>query len=205
MYLFERIKSKSFDWNEFVNVTSVGKPFQQRKRALQYAEEHGLLKLGEGSTRRVFVLTPKLALKVAMDDDGRSQNKKEDVVYDKTHSPIITKVFKNSDDYTWIVSELVRPVKSDQEFYDLTYCTIIDLYYTLYLALKTPKTIEHFADEMYIKNRITQLHHDMLQNDFVKDLIKLVKQTKIAVYDIDRIEQYGVTTDQRVVLLDFGI
>lgn len=205
MYLFEKIRSKSFDWNEFVNVTSIGKPFQQRKRALQYAEENGLLKLGEGSSRRVFMLTPKLALKIAMDDDGRSQNKKEDVVYNKTHSPVITKVFKNSDDYTWIVSELVRPVKSDNEFYDLTGININDIRCVLFIATPQSKDVYASSYNASMKLKIKQSHYDLLENDFVKDLIDLVKKTKIAVYDIDRIQQYGVTTDQRVVLLDFGI
>lgn len=205
MYLFEKIRSKSFDWNEFVNVTSIGKPFQQRKRALQYAEENGLLKLGEGSSRRVFMLTPKLALKIAMDDDGRSQNKKEDVVYNKTHSPVITKVFKNSDDYTWIVSELVRPVKSDNEFYDLTGININDIRCVLFIATPQSKDVYTSSYNASMKLKIKQSHYDLLENDFVKDLIGLVKKTKIAVYDIDRIQQYGVTTDQRVVLLDFGI
>jgi len=205
VYLFEKIRSKSFDWNEFVNVTSIGKPFQQRKRALQYAEENGLLKLGEGSSRRVFMLTPKLALKIAMDDDGRSQNKKEDVVYNKTHSPVITKVFKNSDDYTWIVSELVRPVKSDNEFYDLTGININDIRCVLFIATPQSKDVYASSYNASMKLKIKQSHYDLLENDFVKDLIDLVKKTKIAVYDIDRIQQYGVTTDQRVVLLDFGI
>jgi hypothetical protein len=165
-------------------VTSVGKPFQQRKRALQYAEEHGLLKLGEGSTRRVFVLTPKLALKVAIDDDGRAQNKKEDAAYYKTHSPIITKVFKNSHDYSWIVSELVRPVKSDQEFYDLT---------------GLERSSNRFTLGLFAQKR------ELEKNDFLQELTKFCQKMKIADYDIDRIEQYGVTADQRIVLLDFGI
>lgn len=94
MYLFERIRSRTFDWNEFVNVTSTGKPKEKINHALQYADEHGLLKLGEGNTRRVFVLSSRMVLKIALDDYGRQQNKREAGAYKKRNLQLSQKFIK---------------------------------------------------------------------------------------------------------------
>ena len=87
----------------------------------QYAQEHNLHFLGQGSGRRVFRLTPKRVLKLAHNEKGIAQNNAEvEIFTDPSSKPIIAKIFKVGQGYKWITSELARPIKNDAEFQRLT-------------------------------------------------------------------------------------
>jgi len=88
----------------------------------EYANEH-LELLGVGSARSVFLLSSRYVLKMARGDRGFSfekgtaQNEAEvDVYTDPRTKPIVTKIYDfDPKKYTWVVSELVRPL-SHKEF-----------------------------------------------------------------------------------------
>ena len=111
--LTERIRSKTFRMRDFI----------QAESAIEYADEH-LKKLGCGSSRCSYLLTPKTVLKVARDDligqkvrggfeAGVAQNEAEYHVSTGLMNDVVAKVLRKSNTFEWIVSELVHQFKPD--------------------------------------------------------------------------------------------
>jgi hypothetical protein len=66
--------------------------------------------LGQGSSRTVFRLTSKKAIKLAHNKFGINQNKKEVEVWkNEKEKRWIPRIYSWAHDYSWVVSELVNP------------------------------------------------------------------------------------------------
>lgn len=89
--------------------------------AFAYAQKT-LPQIGEGSSRTVFRLGNSKVLKVAQDDYmGTAQNQAEmEIFTDPRIKPITTRIFDYDRNYLWLVSELVRPLSSHDEFQRMT-------------------------------------------------------------------------------------
>lgn len=178
-----------FDMNKF-------KSLKNYSMALAYAQQF-LTMLGQGSSRAAFLLSGKYALKIALNDKGLGQNEAEVSVYTNPKSqPVVAKVYSSDPDYNWIVSDIVKPVKSVQEFEQLSG-----------IDWRT------FSD--YINNNVKQKTQDKSAPTFVKAIINTAIQNGLLRGDLaqqdwkrdptqDVMDHYGKTPDGRLVLLDYG-
>jgi len=128
LILSERIRAKDPSSSSSRKATFNMNDFKKLKQNdplegtfLKYAKRN-LQRLGEGSSREVFLLSSQKVLKVAVNEKGIAQNEAEIDVYTNPKTrPIISKVYDYGSGYEWLVSELVR---------ELTYekiCTLLDL------------------------------------------------------------------------------
>lgn len=98
-------QAQPFRWKEF-------REFETTRDAQKYALR-SLQQIGQGSSRRVFVLSSRYVLKVAMKDAGRAQNLFEyKLSNDPTVSPVLAKVHDADPKGLWLVSDLVKPLNS---------------------------------------------------------------------------------------------
>lgn len=147
----------------------------------QYAQER-LQYIDGGSSREAFVLTPKYALKVALNEKGVAQNKAEaKLSKTKGASNAVAKTVTSDKDGNWAVAELVRPLADDDEFEERTGITLDNLY----AALETGSYHWFPAKTRELVDGLHALKRAGLKNDY-------------------RFEQFGVTPDGRIVLLDIG-
>jgi hypothetical protein len=197
--LFER----KFNPREFSKV-----PFEEM---VEFAKNNGLRYLGEGSSRVVFVLDSKRVIKIAINMKGIAQNRAELELSHDREAPI-ARVYQYDTDMWWLVSELVRPLTSPEEFKALTGIP--------WQVLKRfingrydPDDLETFRQDMIRKAQKNLFDDTSLQD--VQNIDKNPAILKIAKFltekgsvllpgDLMRIEHWGKTPDQRVVLLDYG-
>lgn len=183
-------KSKPFNFDEFKALKGSDPPegydpmyvqFHAYDAMRGYAHER-LQYIDGGSAREAFVLTPRYALKVALNDKGVAQNKAE-VKLSKTKgaSEAIAKTVTSDKNGNWVVAELVRPLVDDDEFEERTGITID----SLYTALETGSYHWFPAKARALVDGLRSLKRAGLENDY-------------------RFEQFGVTPDGRAVLLDLG-
>lgn len=183
-------KRKAFNFDEFKALRAPGLPTQDDPLYVEfhaydmmrrYARER-LQYIDGGSAREAYVLTPRYALKVALNDKGVAQNKAE-VKLSKTKgaSEAIAKTVTSDKNGNWVVAELVRPLVDDDEFEERTGITID----SLYTALETGSYHWFPAKARALVDGLRSLKRAGLENDY-------------------RFEQFGVTPDGRVVLLDLG-
>lgn len=107
----------NFKWNEF-------KKLRNQEARMEYLEKTGTQELGRGSSRAVFLLSNRYVLKMAVPDNletGKAQNREEvNLATDPDVKPVVTPIFDAAKDYSWVVSEVVREMKSPKEFKELT-------------------------------------------------------------------------------------
>jgi hypothetical protein len=167
-----------------------------RMNWLKQNAEHAYL--GEGSSRMVFLIDTSKVLKIAMNAKGYAQNEEEVLIYtDPKAKPIIAKIFDASEDYGWIVSEIVRPLKSEEEFknyFGLTSLSLDNVYHHTHF----PENYSSNSNEM-IKNMLNQANKEIIMT-----LFEFMKNHELLIGDVARYEHWGKTADGRVVLLDYG-
>lgn len=155
--------------------------------ATHYIEEIVKLELlGEGSSRKTYLLSSKYAIKIAKNPAGIHQNRQEVEFWtDPRFTGIVANIADYQDKFIWIMVELVRPLKSESEFISLTGMSFYDF-------------------DLYVKGTITE---DKAKNvpPFVARLRKLVQDKVISAADATKLSSFGKTSDGRVVLLDYGL
>ena len=194
----ERIRSKRFDMREFKKLTDSDEIYDR-------AVNSGLREIGRGGGRAVFVLNSSKVLKVAIpnaitgedDDFGHEQNEAEfELSQHPTISNAVAKVFEHGPSFTWIISELVRPINDTEEFQallgtDIGMKTLVDaVWYNNVPELK------RFVDKHKLN---TQKAHALLAG------LRSMNKRNVNVHDIKRLEHWGKTADGRLVLLDYGL
>lgn len=158
---------------------------------VQYASSK-LIKMGTGSSRIVYVMSSKLALKIGIGPFGVIQNRTE-FEASKTRSEFLTKCFKHATDFSWITTELVNPVDS---IYDV--CK--------YLG------IENFALKSVL-SLVNSVSTDGIVNQYstgdstrFRKFIEFLKSGTIEFrHDLHSASQWGRTVDGRIVILDYGL
>lgn len=143
-------------------------------------------KLGEGSSRVVYTIDSSKVLKQAINEKGVAQNEAEVKAFTNPKvKPIIAQIYDADDNYEWVVSEIVRPMGSVDEFEKLTGVEFEELTDIAWLASKNK--MENGADD-----------------PFVEAVIGLVHEEGTLSADMEDVEHWGKTADGRVVLLDYG-
>ncbi len=189
--LQERVRSVVFKWNEF-------KELQTPQECDDYAKKH-LQFIGQGSSRNSYVLTSKKVLKIARPghEYGTEQNKREVVnSYEvKPYQEFFTVLFDNAFDCRWIVSELVNPVKSMKEVHEFFGIYPGFLSGVLISVLKGKE-----LDELIQQYSV----NEQKSTKFI-EMIIWAKNNDIEISDWSGKDQWGRTTDGRIVILDYGI
>lgn len=166
--------------------------------ALKYARSK-LELLGEGSSRIVFILSSNKVLKISKNDAGIAQNEAEVDIYTRPNiKPIVTKIFDFASDYSWVISELVRPATESDIENELG----IDLNQLVSMANwmgsdnDYDQACEHFLEGIKPKS-------DSNLKRMIRAIQELVNKG-LQIGDVQRISSWGKTADGRLVLLDYG-
>lgn len=190
-----------------------------------------LNKLGEGSSRTAYeVLTGPGAgdiVKIANNVAGLSQNSLEwGLSLDPVIGDMIPNVFKsysdgNESQEPWIMVEKVKPIDSDEEFRRHTGFGIQDLGALIGrrgdLAARQKQPIagpkdfdstkvlnKKRAAEIEGQRRASRIPDEKIKK-FVKGILLLQKRYNLLPGDVAKLDSWGVTKDDKLVLLDFGI
>lgn len=175
-------------------------------------------KLGAGSSRTTYIISPKFVIKVANNlKVGIAQNKAEVEVF-KTAPDYVTKIFDYDPGGRWIVTEPVREFIEQEDFsnakgfqlLDLKTITVNPELKKLFLALGNR---ERDADHLYsvLRRQGEYVDRDGLSAMFEPDnkrwiegLFNFIDSSDLAMGDFWFIGHWGKTMDGRVVLLDSG-
>lgn len=183
-----------------------------------YARQHKLQRLGQGSSRIAFLLNSRFVLKIAHDKQrGPAQNEVEVSVYtNPTTKPVVAKIYDFDPSYRWIVSESVRELRRNSEFepltgidFDLFRRALNDIDLQSELEYEQEKIQDYSPDTFdynYHKYEIKKLEEIIktVNDPFVKSVRSLVDQNQLEIADIGVINHWGKTANGRVVLLDYG-
>ena len=221
----------NFKWDEFKKIDGL------TNKAI-YLSKTGTEVLGEGSARIVYLLSNRYVLKLAQPSSpkrGMAQNKYEaELATDPDFKPVIAQVYDFADDYSWMVSELVRPLKNQKEFETLTGVPFMHLFKLLSVVFegKLEETLDHLrkqrdsykkeireldkesptynGDLQFLVRHLKyiqeefQIFAELPEKPFVKAVLDLVENKGSMIADMKVIDHWGKTADGRVVLLDYG-
>jgi hypothetical protein len=180
--------------------------------------------IGSGSSRLVFAVSPRMVVKLAggssldagrggrwadqMVNAGRYQNRHEFELWEKhgrqdVVGRLLPRCFDIADDGSWLLSELVRPLKDEGEFMALTGLDE-DGYYRLMNTLERGG----FGIE-YAKNFVADMEGDGESSAKALSFVLLMQRLQarepwLKVGDLGSMEQWGKGSDGRLVILDTG-
>jgi len=164
------------------------------KDVVAYAN-NTLKKFDAGSSRKAYILNTRYVLKVAYNKKGIAQNEAEiDIFTNPATKQLTTKIANYSDDYSWLIAELVRPMdRGAEDVFESRFGTSL---YSITLIVKglmgggkKEDYTEYCNEECF---------------SFAESLISLLKTTELVIDDLSREEQWGQTPDGRIVILDYG-
>lgn len=145
-----------------------------------------LEKMGQGSSRAAYLLSSKYVLKIAINNKGLAQNEAEvDVFTNPKSKPVVAKVYASDDEFRWLISDLVNPLKNGDEF---TKLTGVDF--------------EEFMDQLNRTIKGGELPSDA--PELLKATLATARQNKLMFGDLEEPGHWGKTPDGRIVLLDYG-
>jgi len=181
--MVERIKSKyvhdikqsfgtRFNLETFKNIDNIHVLNSYAKRFLN--------KLGQGSSRAAYLLSGRYVLKIAINKKGLAQNETEASVYTNPKTKeVVAKIHDYDHDYKWLISDVVNPIKSEEEFEQIS-----------------GEPWQEFIDGVWDDDKPQTLLSIAARST--------VKSNDLMFGDVDNVEHWGKTPDGRVVLLDYG-
>jgi len=158
---------------------------------------------------------------------GIAQNQEEvDIFTNPKIKPITTKIFDYSNDFTWLIAEAVREVKLT-EFEKVAQVPIKVFENIIYTKSISPNLKDSLKElsERYFKDffsffkdaiedvakrkfgseeELYEFLNEVIQTDFYKAIFSAMEMGLIS-GDIERLEHWGKTTDNRVVIMDYGL
>ena len=175
---------------------------------VKYAENNGLKNLGFGSSRMTFLLSSGKVLKIAYAEDVE-QNQKEVVSYEFFGSNFVPKVYDYDPQYRWIITESVNtftPITFLKEcgFGDFNLNLWVE-YVSLHSKPRFSVDFDGYQRWIKIAKKIPKNVLEKITPKGIELLEKLTFLTKKDIWDIDRSEHWGVTSDQRIVCIDTGL
>jgi len=162
-----------------------------KKYAANFLQPLSLDEQGQerGSSRTVFLLGSKYALKIAMNKKGTAQNEAEmDVSTSPNSKAIFARVHDADDKFLWLISDLVDPIKTPEQFESLTGLKWEQFSNIIAACLRKghPAPVPTAASE------------------FAKTVVTTAKANRLMPGDLCEISHWGKTADGRCVLLDYG-
>ena len=177
----------AFDMAHFKSLTS----FNQR---IQYCEKY-LQRLSSGSSRIVYKIDDQKVLKLAKNTKGLAQNEHEaDLSDNYSIKPHVAEIFDYHPDYLWIEMELAQRITA-AKFKQITGVSLKDFAEAVMFSQKNS----------FDKPRVPQ---EVLENEFVKDIIDLVHNYDFNINDLVRPSSYGIVSrngQEHVVIIDYGL
>jgi hypothetical protein len=195
-YIINEAIKNDFDVNYFVSCKS----YSARKR---YCEEYIGKSIGKGSGRAVFQINDNAVLKLALNDKGVAQNEQEaSNDFDDWFFP---KIYMESEDDTFIISEFAVPINS-KLFFELT-----GIEWNTYLEVLT--AIHNSTRDRNEYSEMCMLTDDEVcdiidNNEFCKEIEQYVGNYDIPTGDLTRIGHYGMVNRNgkpNIVLIDYGL
>jgi hypothetical protein len=187
----------NFDLTEFSKLTSFNK-------RIQYCQER-LKRISSGSSRIVYMVDDTKVLKIARNQKGLAQNEIE-ASYSNYYDlkEITAEVFAYDQKDLWIEMELARKVTTKNflqvigfSFED--YCRLINEDY--YKANQS-------ARGMRLKPVSPELKAEMVENEFVHEILNYMRGYDIPVGDLMKLNSYGLVKRNGVddiVMIDYGL
>ena len=169
---------------------------------IRYANEQ-LIRIGGGSGRIVYNIDDEKVLKLAKNTKGIAQNEAEaNAGYYRDTQHIVTKIFDNENNYSWLISEKAKKV-TEKRIKELTgISSLNDLHFYLKNFISQNKG---GSDIFGQKDEIVEL---LNENEFVQDLLNFVNDYSQETGDMGRPSSYGeVLRDGQptIVLTDYGL
>ena len=169
---------------------------------MKYAGEN-LTRIGSGSGRVVYDIDGERVLKLAKNPKGVAQNEAEAGAgrYEDTHS-IVTKVFEEADDNTWLISEKGKKV-TERRIKELTGIPSLN---DLYMYLRNFTSSNNGRGNVFGQDR--QIVDFLNENEFAQELQNFVANYSQSSGDMGRTSSYGeVLRDGQptIVLTDYGL
>lgn len=195
MRLDER-SSPRFDLNKFKKIDDESDRMQYALSALQ--------QLGEGGSRTVFRLTPKYVLKIASSERGKSQNATESAISEDTnYRRYLARVHSHAPDFSWVISDLVRPLQNEEEFENLFGMPFQEFR----MAIEGRNYWKWEGNPKWKVSGSNSPHRDETVGTYgdIQNLRQLVKSKKLHGPELQFIEHWGKTPDGRIVILDYGV
>lgn len=169
---------------------------------LNYAAEK-LPKLGSGSARSVFGLGSGKVLKIARTKYATRQNENEVEAYTSgRYKDLLAKIYDFDKNYVWLVSEGVKVIIDNADL--MTKFTIPEVFLEdIETFFDQDKEFEESVKFALFRNpQVTA--EDLTELD--KELVhKLWKALKLGMDDINRFDHWGLTTNGRLVIVDYGL
>lgn len=163
----------NFDFKAFKSISDEGDRFEYALKNLKF--------LGEGGSRTVFQLNSQTVLKIAHTDKGKKQNATETAISsDANFSKIVTRVYEHAADFSWIISERVSPLESEEEVANLS-----------------GVSWEDFIN--FISGRTSE------KNSSLSPFRELVSKKKLHFAELMDPQHWGESADGRLVILDYGV
>ena len=180
------VKASSFDIGMLSSLRSV-------PEVIKYANEN-FKKIGSGTSRLVYELPSKQALKVARpgaESPGIAQNKAEKDMAEHFGSAGLdcyAKVYLHHPEYIWIISELVKPVRGIDELAS-KFGVKPDVFFFL------------FAPPKFAKK--PRAHYGIIPQTLLK--LKELVDSGILGRDVMKSDSWGINAQGKPVLLDYGM
>lgn len=190
--LIEKIRSDSFNISKF-------KRLETPEQVIKYVQDH-LKLLGKGTSRHVFVLNSRQVIKVAIGEKGLAQNEAEvDAFTNPRSKPIIAKIFEADDDFKWLVSELVKPLKSDDEFESLAGMSSATMKNVIVKSRSNDDVTAAARPGVNPRRSASKINQKLI--DAVSSF---ATENKMLWGDVLKLDSWGKTAAGRLVLFDYG-
>lgn len=226
------LKTFIFESDNLEEFFATLKTFKTQKERIDYAISK-LKKLGEGEGRIVFDLGDGKVIKFAKEKFGLSQNQSEKLAHDALESnnmeELVPEIFEVGKGLSYLVSEYARPASSS-DFESLAglpweeFESELEQFYRAYKNhIYEPLSGEsvNFSDlnqgrfsskTEYEKWRADENEDPIINEDdevrevpeFIDKIIFIVSQADLLIGDLLSLDHYGVTSDNRLVLIDSG-
>lgn len=210
---------RGFNLNKFKSLEISWKMYEYAKKHLPF--------LGQGTSRAVFALSGNKVLKIAHGKilAGVAQNEQEVNLFTnpKTKS-IVTKIYDVADDYTWIISEIAKPFTSEIDFFRKTgvIADLMDEFVDFITPGNFEKSCESYAHILWSESEdfgyfIPDPSEEIDSYEEAAEWCKTNLKGTVAEHAVDLValgsargdlgpyDHWGVTSDGRVVVIDYGL
>lgn len=194
-FIFEKI-GKQFNFQAF-------KTIEPGYAQLSYADDT-LMFLGQGSSRLAWAMSSKKVLKLPIPGiaAGKEQNQ-EEAKNAKLFPGLVTKVFVSHPDGDWLIAELVRELKSEEEFKEKTGFQ----FKMLKNFLLVPNPYKFIETLSKLKDSNPEYKAFLNWNQLI-EIVKILKtETEESPFltDMLKVDHWGLTPDGNIVWLDSGL